>query len=58
MVLRDKNNSPAICGSDRCVDSTGSGRSPAAVSADAPGTVKPLLRQLHPKRMGLTSQVS
>src|SRR5271170_7708636 len=41
MVLRDRNNSPAICGNDRCVDSSGSRRSSAAVSADAPGAPEP-----------------
>src|SRR5438874_887163 len=41
MVLRDRNSSAAISGKDRCVDSSGTRRSSAAVSADAPGTLEP-----------------
>src|SRR6185437_8772210 len=37
MVCGDRNNSATISGNDRCVVSTGSRRSSAVVSADAPG---------------------
>src|SRR5499426_638127 len=41
MVLRDRNISVAISGSDRWVESSGRSRSSAAVSAAAPGKLDP-----------------
>ena len=51
MVCRDGNSSPAISGNDRWVVSSGSSRSSAAVSADAPGHAGTALAgQLGPER--------
>ena len=50
MVLRDRNICPAISGSDRCVPSSGSSRSSAAVRAEAPGAELPFTRASSARR--------
>src|SRR6266576_6446407 len=57
MVLWDRNNSSAISGNERWVGSSGSRRSSAAVSADAPGDAgTAFFRQPGLKRLGLAGQ--
>jgi len=55
-VVRDRNISAAIWGNDRWVDSSGSRRSSAPVSADAPGRLHAFPGQLGPERLGLPDE--
>ena len=58
MVLRERNNSSAISGNDRWVESIGRRRSSAPVSADAPGSPGSRSFASRAKRLGLVGQVS